>query len=1010
MQPLALRSADVSNLKQFKRIMRVFSRIGLNVLGANPYKKCPATAWKGLAVPGCPRVDPERVAASMWPSEHGPLGGFLFPSSAAPGHTPLVVVDVDNEASLAPALELFGESPLTVRTRRGFHLYYRAPGFDVEVKTRNAILGEPGIDIKAWRGGVMAPGSPHIKGGEYVPSVPLEAIDAALVAALPVFDVERYEAAWQENRPKKEKRIIANARKRPDIYRTVKAKPKFVGELKYMGTIRGDIKVTLEETQKEVMLYEAEGEKIYAIDRPDQHASGQVWRNANKQLFYTDWSDEVMWRILDPNAEVPFYEKVKRTPPGPGKKSELDPEFDPDPDPDPEPDSLEIVSQLRKAGIDTIDLPTDGYLDIDVDEGVTFVRAPHGVGKTELARRLLDPAQRAISVANTRLLVTANATRFNIPSHLTEDSTDAPKVSTTINSLCRFKVDDALDIFHVDEADQVHRFTHSGLVVDAKKCFQRMMDLCASAKRTVITSADLDTSDIEVFANDIRRRDPDKPVRVFVRAPKKRETEIRLVQLATVKAEIYAALREWRPGDPAHVVLCTNRNLPSRIAYGAADDFPHARPFWASSENSRFHETMRIFEGDFEADGKGLFESTGLFTMSPVAPSGVSFEHPVDTVFFIHDKRELEIETCVQMVLRFRNAKRIVWGVTEWTPTNVDYDRDTVLAVIEGMKNAQIEMLAGQLPTDDVRKESVVTIDPGFLESFVATVQRRGRSYEDPIGRIHEIAKEHRLNLKDELSLPPRNSAPEFRSFQNMLQNGDQSRTALDGFETNRARKPSKSEAKRIKDQARYYKNEQQQKQRYDLEEYYGEEMSIELYEEDKGGQLRRRCENYLDVLGVIEDHERGVEDSPFAWRCWNYNRGKQPVEYSHRYLRAYCVAALLKCIGVDLREPEVYSNEELRKGAESFLDQMGPMFAQCFPRSKLTDPDRIVAWALRILVKYGAATTGRGKGRPRDYEISFEYVHQMSQHQYKKRIQAFKEAKEKKNWANFIDHVRKHK
>jgi len=494
----------VYDVKQFERIFRTFASVGLNVVPSRPDGKWPACRWAGLAEPGSPRVDDALLLEGAWAAHEGPLWAFLFPASAAKGYRPLVVVDVDAVAWLGRAVATFGESPLVVRTRRGFHLYYRAPDDGREVISRSAIFGEPGVDIKAWRAGVMAPGSPNPKGGTYQPSVPLESITREFIETLPFFDLDTYQRVWTENRPKSRKREQDYARRNPDQFRSVKDKPKtMAGGLEVLGDVKGNVEVVVESTGERMPLSKVSpGEKVFAFNREDVHASGQVWKNASGQLFYTDWSQNFMWRIV-PDDWLPFYAKVQKRPP------------------DRQAEHSELASAVKRAhsDVEVLDIENSGYLNVDVPEGATLVRAPHGCGKTELAKRLFARAQRAITVANTRMLVTANAERFEVPSHLTENSKVSPKVSTTINSILKFDVDASLDVFHIDEADQVLGFLHSEKVKNRHACFLRMMDLAAQSHRTLITSADLTFEHIDLFVQCIRSRNPQKPIRVVVREP-----------------------------------------------------------------------------------------------------------------------------------------------------------------------------------------------------------------------------------------------------------------------------------------------------------------------------------------------------------------------------------------------------------------------------------------------------------------------------------------------------------
>lgn len=77
------------------------------------------------------------------------------------------VVDVDSEAARAE-LEQQGELPKTrtVKTGRGWHLFFRYPSGQVIRSNNNGKLGS-GVDIKSERGYVLAPPSVHVLGATY---------------------------------------------------------------------------------------------------------------------------------------------------------------------------------------------------------------------------------------------------------------------------------------------------------------------------------------------------------------------------------------------------------------------------------------------------------------------------------------------------------------------------------------------------------------------------------------------------------------------------------------------------------------------------------------------------------------------------------------------------------------------------------------------------------------------------------------------------------------------------
>ena len=81
-----------------------------------------------------------------------PLCNLAFVTGAISG---IVVVDCESREDAEWFYATRGKTPTVVKTRRGFHLYFAHPGFDV----KNAIKVEGRYDIRGDRGYVIAPPS-----------------------------------------------------------------------------------------------------------------------------------------------------------------------------------------------------------------------------------------------------------------------------------------------------------------------------------------------------------------------------------------------------------------------------------------------------------------------------------------------------------------------------------------------------------------------------------------------------------------------------------------------------------------------------------------------------------------------------------------------------------------------------------------------------------------------------------------------------------------------------------
>lgn len=111
-------------------------------------------------------------------------------SRTKPGGSGIVVVDADDEIACERVLELFGDTPGKVRTRRGRHYLYRDPSFDFGKLSSLKPFGL-NADVKHGNSIVVAPWSRHEKDPSFIYA--WDGCDETVIRDLPPFD----EAALQ---------------------------------------------------------------------------------------------------------------------------------------------------------------------------------------------------------------------------------------------------------------------------------------------------------------------------------------------------------------------------------------------------------------------------------------------------------------------------------------------------------------------------------------------------------------------------------------------------------------------------------------------------------------------------------------------------------------------------------------------------------------------------------------------------------------------------------------------
>lgn len=166
--------------------------------------KAPYVTWKEFSA-GRGRT-PARVPKGklrQWLKRWGNADrGLLILDSHPDPAKRLVVIDIDMDDPrlFEWVVSEFGRPELVVTSGRGWHLYYRAPA-GVYIKSSAKKIGpewsldergETAIDVKAGGSYVAAPGSWHRERGRcYTASA---AVTAELLARLPIFDADKYEA------------------------------------------------------------------------------------------------------------------------------------------------------------------------------------------------------------------------------------------------------------------------------------------------------------------------------------------------------------------------------------------------------------------------------------------------------------------------------------------------------------------------------------------------------------------------------------------------------------------------------------------------------------------------------------------------------------------------------------------------------------------------------------------------------------------------------------------------
>jgi len=993
-------SGKSARTRRFERIFRTFAGLGFNVVPAHPERKHPSGAWKGLSDPNSRRATQEDIQAGLWVLDAFPeaeLEPFLFPASHAT--RPLAVVDVDDLTWLPTSIEIFGDTPIKVWTRRGVHLYYRTDPAK-KVTSRSWIFGEKSVDVKSWGAGVMSPGASYLdKTATYRPEIDLELWTDELLDSLPVFDINLYDRVYAEHRPKA--RALARSVARPETHPfVVEGEPtKTAAGMEYLGDVRGDVTVIHERTQTRVRLDAVPiGDKVHALGREDEHASGQVWAGRDGRLFYTDHTLGTVWKIIA-GRELEWIDAFDRTPDPIGRGQ------------------LEADLAEHYPDITIVTLQDKGWISDQIRpaEGLTIIRAPHGTGKTILAKDLIDSQDSAITVANTAALAEHNAERFGIACY--RDETAQNKTSTTINSLPKLEVE-GVDVFHVDEADAVHGYLHTGNVSRPAETLRSMLDQLAGARFGLVTSADLSFEDISFFVDAVRERDPGKPVRVFVRKPAQGRRTIELVPLTTAKARFESTFADLRPGDFPIALGWTARSDVAAAAWGYANRRPDVdlRSFWVSGENSRFDETIERFRGrwtDQLGQAAGFLDSADVFFFSPALQSGVSLESRVGTVFLLHTKPDFEVETVGQMLMRFRDVSaNIVWGSSSFGRRSIRMDDCYLDGVCVALADETDRQIVKALPEFRGEFPKARAVDPEFARSWRITQRKIRKSYADPIGRAREVIESHGWTLIEsvEISDEDRKLAQTFNRTRSV---GSEYRDEETAQAIAEADKIDHDQAERI-DRAHVHRADDRQRlERHRIGEFYGvADVDLELVRLDAKGKFRRSCRTFA-LLWLLSEGRRDV----VAFLDYLRSRGKQASEYRHAIQRTDLLAKLHDQVLVRpfgpmdwTGEPDEFDADDLRDRTMEFVRKNGRVWSELFGRPSqpgvVTDPTKAIAWLGAQFKRSGGSAFVTGASKARRYAYDWSEVFRWSEAERTRLLESFETDKTRETWASRVKEI----
>lgn len=960
----------------FELVAETLALQGFNVIPLPPRAK--GAGGSGVTFRHLNKHDSRRVTAqdlSLWKSIYdrkgfkGVVGAYILPSSGQRFH--FAIVDVDDHDLDDLAVEFFGDSPLHVsRNGKIKHRYFITT--DPRGSHLMSAFGKRTVDVISTTGAVL-PGSVHEDGYTYELSIPIDEWTPEWVKRnVPEIDLKRIAKLREVRRGTLRIDLSTAEPVEGSAEGFIHAvDPIEHGDSVWCGHVLPSTTIVTTEGRQSLAQIAA-GTKCFATYRDDAHPSSHVSDYRGTRYFW-DMSTE-------PKRYWTMIESLDKA---------MDPELSGEGE-----YYARLEHDLRyRLGVEVEVVSDSGWLSDQLEEiadnETVFLIAPHGSGKTILARREHDKAKTSISVCNTQALTIANAAVLNLkPVYDGVDELN-PKGSVCIPSLPRYERPP--EFFHVDEADAVHGFLHSGKVDEPLKCWRVLAYFSALSSRCLIASADLSYEDIALFTHAIRERNATRRIRVVVRVPDKSRCRLCIRSLSTAKEALHQHVLIHRD-DPVFIGI-TTRKLAGEIAQGyrVANTLPVIdldevanitnvidspepyaleavqtgietsieRPFFVSGENNRYHRSVRWLENTDE-----LIEAHDLIVTSPAVQSGVSLDKPISKVFILHENRDVPADAVLQIARRPRNPvdTDIVLGVRRWRAIQSRTDRPFLDGLLSQQSKTTIKAILDSFPSfeDDHAEE----IDAEFAWSWRITTRKMIRSYSDPIGALVESAQRHGWDVDVETE-----SDGDSSEFNQICAAARSVRTKINSESVSGAEVIGPGEQEQLKKAPKLMDGERQKLDRASLKAFYEMDVTPELVVLDNSGRYRNRVRAYTHVMLVSGGMEQVV-----AYLDHSRSKGKQPSQRTHDYAKALLLSDLLTLLPEGLA-PQDFDRAEIREPVRKWWKKNRQAAQTFFPR--LTGPTEKyeARWLGDRLRSLGATVDTYGASKQRRTKIDFERV-----------------------------------
>lgn len=975
---------------------------GFNAIPAREVgNKVPAVPFKGLYEAQSPRIGGGDLKA--WGEYMRDNPALLLLSSGA--RLGLVGVDIDALKRADWVNERFGESPLTVETGReggGRHVYYRvAPGTRVSGSTNligpeDADPRKTRIDVKAWAGYVVAPGSLHKSGVVYRASVPFDELTPSFLGTLPEFDIERYEYERERGflRRGTRPRSVSVRGAQPGSWAQTFADAGSLDDDEMVVTERGEL-VRLGDLPDQA--------RIFAPHRDDQNPSATVFRRGT--AFYVhDWSTQERWDVRVPcNLDIDALMRnaqAQSTQPEPPLKKRItggggvrQAQASPTParvgaDREPFPAYVDCRSAytaeaLRDQIAEHIG-PRAEHVELDPGMAnirdavlaheaadpadVVFIVSPPGTGKTEVMEAVWrsPQARTAFAIVPSVALAHSGAARLQggAVSYQDDGAEHAPKLVTTCHSLLRFEDPEHADLTLVDElsASMDAICAVKSLVQQPVDTLMRLLRLLNVSDRAIVGDADLD---VRLLAFVIKRLAPHKRVRIYTHAYRN-EQPVQVCSLDMAKAAMLEAVEHVdecrRAGIKRTIaVQCDTRAGCKQMLEVLQERFPDLRMVAVHGDNSDEIETHRML-----ADTSRMQQEYHVIIHNTAVATGVSFTGEVDGTYTLWENRDIAPKSVMQMHMRFRRSRARVIGMAEFKPERRPDTAKQVLQIYKNKNEVETQLLKKRLKdgfTMDLDGSYRIN-NEHFETAFFMLRAAEAEAQNDRGAEMRRLLRLRFALCETVVDLPDPTQADAVKNFREDQREVQRSLEAQRCEDVASAEPISDEDAKAIDRKHVRTKGEKNSLERHKIETFYEREISPALVEIDKRGKTRGALRRLARLRLILEGHEDKLGFIEFE-----KNRGQTLARQKTDYLEARCTAVLVRYVfdvprdedWIDYIARTEYDADEIRARAWAYIEKNRESLSALdmfgtLPKSQ----DRALAWLAVVVRRLGISSQRR--------------------------------------------------